>query len=162
MEALYTAYHGDIVSFMVRRCHDDQLAEDLAATVFLRALNARDGSGYRGEGAARSWLYAIANNLWRDHLRLKYRRPFLPLDDAADLAVYHDPGYFPADPPLLERAQRQLKATQAEVIALELQGYSFAEIAAHQGRTVGAVKTMRHRAVANLRYLLTNGQATEQ
>lgn len=130
----------------------------MAALVFLKAIDAtRRGKGCREPGKERAWLYRIAHNLWCDHVRHLHSAATpatCDLDDAEDLAVYHEPGYLPTDPPLLARAQRQLIPTQAEVIALEIEGYTFAEIAARQGKTEGAVKTMRHRALVNLRRVM--------
>lgn len=131
------------------------LADDLAATVFYKAIDAsRRGHGCRDASRARSWLYQIAHNVWYDHLRPKFRAQMVIEMEFAEHVAHHDDYALDPASPLLARAERQLVPAQAEIVALELQGYSMAEIAARQGKTLGAVKTMRHRALVNLRALM--------
>jgi RNA polymerase sigma-70 factor (ECF subfamily) len=67
-EALYAAEAQHLFAFLAYRTGDRVLAEDLMADAFERALRARGGFDRR-RGSAKTWLYAIALNLLRDHAR---------------------------------------------------------------------------------------------
>jgi RNA polymerase sigma factor (sigma-70 family) len=67
-ESLYAAEAQGLYGFLAYRTGDRALAEDLLADTFERALRSRkryDAS----RGSQRTWLYAIAMNLLRDHAR---------------------------------------------------------------------------------------------
>jgi RNA polymerase sigma-70 factor (ECF subfamily) len=61
--------HGDaLLGFLTYRTGDRDLAEDLLADTFERAFKARRRYDPR-KASERTWLTAIALNVWRDHLR---------------------------------------------------------------------------------------------
>ena len=62
---LVTRYHSSIYKFLYRFTGDQTLAEDLTQDTFTRLLT------YQGSPPARfkSWVYTIASNLARDHLK---------------------------------------------------------------------------------------------
>lgn len=67
-EHLYAEHAEGLFSFLAYRTGDRNLAEDLLADTFERALrHRRRFNGLRGN--RKTWLYAIALNLLRDHLR---------------------------------------------------------------------------------------------
>src|SRR3954452_5055193 len=65
---MYEAEAQGLFGFLAYRTGDRGLAEDLLADTFERALRARKGYDRR-KGSERTWLYAIALNLLRDHAR---------------------------------------------------------------------------------------------
>jgi RNA polymerase sigma-70 factor (ECF subfamily) len=67
-ERLYDAHAQGLFAFLAYRTSDRALAEDLVADTFERALRARRRFDRR-RGGEKAWLYAIALNLLRDHLR---------------------------------------------------------------------------------------------
>ena len=67
-ERLYEQEAQGLFGFLTYRTGDRALAEDLLADTFERALRARRGYDRR-RGSAKTWLYAIALNLLRDHAR---------------------------------------------------------------------------------------------
>jgi RNA polymerase sigma-70 factor (ECF subfamily) len=67
-ERLYAAEAAGLFSFLAYRTGDRALAEDLLADAFERALRARRRFDRR-RGSAKTWLYAIALNVLRDHAR---------------------------------------------------------------------------------------------
>jgi RNA polymerase sigma-70 factor (ECF subfamily) len=67
-EALYAAEAPGLFAFLAYRTGDRALAEDLLADAFERALRARGRFDAR-RGSERTWLYGIALNLLRDHVR---------------------------------------------------------------------------------------------
>ena len=67
-ERLYADEAAGLFSFLAYRTGDRALAEDLLADAFERALRARRRFDRR-RGSRKTWLYAIALNVLRDHLR---------------------------------------------------------------------------------------------
>ena len=67
-ERLYAAEAQGLFAFLAYRTGDRALAEDLLADAFERALRSRVRYDRR-RGSEKTWLYAIALNLLRDHAR---------------------------------------------------------------------------------------------
>jgi RNA polymerase sigma-70 factor (ECF subfamily) len=67
-ERLYNAEAAGLFSFLAYRTGDRALAEDLLADAFERALRGRARFDRR-RGSEKTWLYAIALNVLRDHAR---------------------------------------------------------------------------------------------
>ena len=65
-ERLYTEEAQSLFAFLTYRTGDRVLAEDLLADAFERALRGRYNPR---KASAKTWLYSIALNLLRDHLR---------------------------------------------------------------------------------------------
>jgi RNA polymerase sigma-70 factor (ECF subfamily) len=65
-ERLYSAEAQGLFAFLAYRTGDRVLAEDLLADAFERALRGRYNPR---KGSAKTWLYAIALNVLRDHVR---------------------------------------------------------------------------------------------
>jgi RNA polymerase sigma factor (sigma-70 family) len=67
-ERLYAAEAQGLFAFLAYRTGDRSLAEDLLADAFERALRSRVKYD-RKRGSEKTWLYSIALNLLRDHVR---------------------------------------------------------------------------------------------
>jgi RNA polymerase sigma factor (sigma-70 family) len=67
-ERLYVEEAPGLFGFLVYRTGDRALAQDLLADAFERALRARRRFDRR-RGSEKTWLYAIALNVLRDHAR---------------------------------------------------------------------------------------------
>lgn len=67
-ERLYCEHAQALFGFLTYRTGDRGLAEDLLADTFERALRAQRRFDPR-RGSEKTWLYAIALNLLRDHAR---------------------------------------------------------------------------------------------
>ena len=65
-ERLYAAEAQGLFAFLAYRTGERALAEDLLADAFERALRSRYD---RRKGSAKTWLYSIALNALRDHIR---------------------------------------------------------------------------------------------
>ena len=85
-EELYTRYYGKIFSFAYRRLHSRELAEDITADVFMKALDALPRFTWQGVSVS-AWLYRIANNRITDHFRRKGQsgKGVLNIDDVKTL-----------------------------------------------------------------------------
>jgi RNA polymerase sigma factor (sigma-70 family) len=67
-ERLYDEHAQALYGFLAYRTADAALAEDLLADTFERALRARRRFDPR-RGSTKTWLYSIALNALRDHVR---------------------------------------------------------------------------------------------
>src|SRR6185437_16094630 len=106
--ALYERFYVPICRYLARLVGDDDLGNDLAQDTFLAAWRALPGT----EDASYfvPWLYRIASNLARSHLRRARLIRWLPWGDAG--------GYHPADYPSIAGPEEQ--TGEAERIKLAL------------------------------------------
>jgi RNA polymerase sigma-70 factor (ECF subfamily) len=147
VDHLFVRYREPVFRFLRRFVRDGAAAEDLTQDTFLRAL----GASYNANGFERAWVFQIARNLARDHLRVHARAgPAAPMIDRAGRAT---------DPALgleLDAALATLDEDDREVFLLkEVGGLAYAEIAAACGLTPDAVRSRLHRTRLALRKHLT-------
>lgn len=155
---LYDLYVDTVFRYLLVRVGDRQLAEDLTAETFIRALRRIDGFTWQGRDLA-AWLVTIARNLVADHVKSARFRFEVTTDDMRDADERVDA---PDDEVLtrlrderIVEAIRGLGSDQAECITLRfLQGLSLAETAEVLGRSQGAVKQLQLRAIRALRAAL--------
>jgi RNA polymerase sigma-70 factor (ECF subfamily) len=80
----YEAYGGPLYSYLRFHLPSADLAEDLTAEVFLRALKSLDRFD-PARGTPQAWLFRIAQNALRDHQRQARRRAVVPMTVLRDL-----------------------------------------------------------------------------
>lgn len=73
IETLVKQHQTQLQSFLYRFTASKEDAEDLAQETFAKAYSKFDS--FRGESSFKTWLFAIATNLAKDHLRSKHRWP---------------------------------------------------------------------------------------
>jgi RNA polymerase sigma-70 factor (ECF subfamily) len=159
---LYDRYFDAVFRFVYFRTGNRQLAEDLTADTFLRALGRIGTFTWRGRDLG-AWLVTIARNLVADHFKSGRYRLEVTSGDVLD-AEREDRG--PEGSPesavvdhiinvQLLKAVKQLNPEQQECIVLRfLQGFSVAETAQAMGKNEGAIKALQYRAVRALARLL--------
>lgn len=133
-----------------RICGDHQEAEDLTQETFIRAYRAL--SSYETERIQglhlQPWLWTIAMNLGRNHLRDRSRRPVF-VDTEVDVSQT-DPE--PVDEVAWDRRLSSLSSHQRTAVVLRhVVGMGTTEIAEITGRPEGTVKADVHRGLARLR-----------
>jgi RNA polymerase sigma factor (sigma-70 family) len=129
----------------VLRSHED--AEDVTQATFLNAYRAFE----RGEHPRPmdSWLIAIAHKLCDQRARQEARLGKVAYDDGSEETVLEDEGPTPND---VRRALGRLPFDQrAALIMRELEGHSYAELAAIFGVTLVDVEKLLFRARRSLR-----------
>jgi RNA polymerase sigma-70 factor, ECF subfamily len=146
--------HKDaVVGYLARLTGSRDRAEDLAQETFLRLY--RSASGYVERGYLRAFLFRIATNLLRSEerreRRLRLLAPFLALDREEA----------PSAPSGLLRAEVQREVAQAiallpmsyrvPLVLHELEGWSYADIAAELSCREGTVKSRIFRGRERLR-----------
>lgn len=152
-EALFARYGAALHGYLWRLLGDRALVEDLTQATFLSLVRAR--GRFRPGSRLRPWLYAIATNAARDHLRRGHERLTATGELPADLASEQSA---PRDAPLeaaVQRALAQLPESWRTVVVMHrFQELPFSEIAEALGTSEGAVKVRAHRGYARLRELL--------
>jgi RNA polymerase sigma-70 factor, ECF subfamily len=158
---LYDRYNEMVFRYVLFRVGDRQLAEDLTAETFLRALRRIQSVSYQGRDIG-AWFVTIARNLVLDHVKSSRYRLEQTTSEIADLS----PATSGPEQQVLDGATHEellrcvakLNADQKECITLRfLQGLSVAETASIMERNEGAVKALQHRAVRRLAQLLPEG-----
>jgi RNA polymerase sigma-70 factor, ECF subfamily len=129
------------------------VAEDITAQVFLEAFEGIDRYRDRGRPLS-SWLLTIARHRSLDWLRKK-RREMETLEFGVEADVADGDATSPAPAREALELLAQLTPDQREVVALRfVEGYAIDEVAQITGRSPGAVKSLQHRALNNLRHIL--------
>jgi len=154
---IYDDYHVPLYRYIYRRVGHVETAQDLAADVFKRLLQALH-RGQSPEREVRAWLYRTAHNLVIDHYRRQQHRQHLPLYDGV-VSTADDPEHVAEvhiRAEVLRAAIQELTPDQQQVITLKfLEGFRNQEIATVLNKPVGAVKSLQHRALAALQRQLS-------
>lgn len=158
---LYDRYAVAIYRFCYRKVGDPDIANDLTAQVFVKAIERLDRYRPREGATFRSWLFAIARNTVTD--RWRRHRPTHPLDPIVHTLIDRDPGpeqrAIDADGLThLNTILDALPEKQRAIVEFRLAGLTTAEIMAALNMTEPAVKSAQHRAYRRLRELLTPNQ----
>lgn len=166
---LVRAYERQVYAVALRLVGQTDLAEDVTQDTFLLAY--RSLPQFRG-GLFRAWLLRIATNRCYDELRRRQRRPadsfeelgFEPQVEWSTLAAGEDPHEHAERLELaraLEVALAQLPDEQRVVVVLsDVQGYTYEEIAAITGVSLGTIKSRLSRGRARLREVLRQSSGT--
>ena len=154
---LFERYSRPVISFVYDMVGDRALAEDLTQETFVRAH--RHLAALREESKFSTWLFSIAKNVAREHLRSPERRSAkVDLDDEA-VRELPDGALTPVGELLdkelsavVRRALGALDDDKRMVFTLKIfQQRSYEEIAEITGFSLPKVKTDLHRARAEMR-----------
>jgi RNA polymerase sigma-70 factor (ECF subfamily) len=148
--------------------HNQAEAEDLVQETYLRAVRAF--GQLTPDSNLKSWLYAIARNIWLNKLRHEHSGPqFIDMDDEQSqngigrVTSSDDPHAFylaKIERESVRAAIQQLPVTYREVILLrEFEGLSYNEIAIILNCPAGTVMSRLGRARDKLRLLLSASSA---
>jgi RNA polymerase sigma-70 factor, ECF subfamily len=162
---IYDRYVDTVYRFVYFRVGNRQLAEDLTADTFLRALSHIGSFTWQGRDL-RAWLVTIARNRVADHFKSGRYRLEVNAGDVLDVdREDRTPDGCP-ETVVIDRitniallgAVKQLGPEQQECVVLRfLQGFSVAETAEAMGKSQGAIKALQYRAVRSLARLLPEG-----
>ena len=154
IERLVGLYQQRVARFVIGQTKDEAHYEDLCQTVFVKM--ALGLPRLRSPERFEPWLFQIARNVCRDHLRATrgWRKLF------AVFAPSHESVSAPEPPPQtdvvdrMEKHMAELPKAQQTVLRLSLEGRSYDQMARLSRSSVPAVKSRLHRARENLRLLL--------
>ena len=152
---IYERYVDRIYNYIYHRVGNVHAAEDLTSRTFYRALAHLPDYEDRGLPFS-AWLYRIAHNLMANFHRDRSRRPVIALDEIL-------PKTSPDDHPervtsnrddvrILREVIQELDAVRQELLVLKYTtGLTNAEIGEALGRSEGAIKSLYHRTLLQLR-----------
>jgi RNA polymerase sigma-70 factor (ECF subfamily) len=149
---VYDTHASKIYQFIYYKTYHREIAEDLTATTFLKALEHIHQYDSK-KGSISSWLYQIARNCVTDHYRSQRRA--VAIDDVWDLAGHQNVELDAENREHLEELQavmNTLPADQRDILILRIwQELPYKEIAQIMGKSEGACKMMFVRVIAQLR-----------
>lgn len=163
---LYDHYIDTVFRFVFNRVRNQQLAEDLTADTFLKALRRIGSFTWQGRDPG-AWLVTIARNTVADHYQSARLRVELPNDMVRHAECVADPAAGPDEATVsvgaaaaaaaaVNRALEHLTHDQAIAVRMRyLDGHTIAETARALGTTEAAVKASAYRATQAMRATVT-------
>lgn len=152
-EELLKRYQAPLFTVILRLVRDRGEAEDLFQETWVRVVRNRER--FNVELKFSPWLYSIATNLCRDHLRRRVRNPVECRDEVPEGGDSKSPeqeSWRREISAALAQAVDRLPDEQREVFLLrESAGLEFKEIAQMQNRNLNTVLGRMHLAVKKLR-----------
>ena len=145
-----------LASYLLRQLGNHEDAVDLTMETFVRVYESRDR--YSPSARFARWLFTIATNLARNHVRWKERHPEVALetDEEENSPLDQLAADAPSAAQQLETKERARAVQEAisdlpsdlrtATLLFEYEGLSHAEIASVEGCTAKAVETRLYRA----------------
>lgn len=176
LRELLERHQGWVRGYLLGRCGDRDVADDLSQEVFVRVV--RSAGTYRFRARFTTWLFAITTNVWRRHLARRRReralavvrtalRPWLGPEEAGPAPLEAVPDPRPgADRALegreqvdaLRAALRRLpEAQRRAVLLVKVQGLSIQEASRVMDVNENTVKTNVRRGRLRLAEALGEG-----
>ena len=154
LRAIVERYQDRIFSLIYGIVRDRHEVEDVAQEVFLKVYTRIQAFDERSKFY--TWLYRVAANAAKDHVKKRSRRPAVALEEDNVLpATGTSPvGHAAAAETrrLVREAIAALPLRYREVLTLrELEGLSYSEIAGVLQISIGTVESRLHRARAKLK-----------
>lgn len=152
LEAVFLYLHEDIYGYIYARVRERATAEDITQQVFVKAWEKR-GQFRPKKGSLKNWIYAIALNAVRDHLRAHKNKPVAELPDDLSTDQQLEQEYKTHDQhQLVLQEMQHLSHKEQDLLTLRfVQGYSIEEIGACMRMKYSATKVALHRATKKLR-----------
>jgi RNA polymerase sigma factor (sigma-70 family) len=161
---MYSEYAGSVYNFFFYSTGDRETAGDLVNDVFIKVLDKSGRYDFR-KGSIKVWLFTIARNTLRDHLKSKRRsRSWLTIDEAKEVP---EPGYTSPEETLsrkdevlaLTHALESLNKRERSLVSLKYgAGLRNKELAAMLGLSEKNVGVILCRALSKLRKQLAEGR----
>ena len=150
-DEIYQSCFDPVYRYVFSLSGDSHLSEEITQETFFKALQSLDQ--FRGDSSIKSWLCAIAKNIWLSERRKKKTQP---IDDASTLP---DPGISPEESIVrqdesmrIHRLLHRLDEPYREVFTLRTLGQlSFRDIGELFGKSENWACVVYHRARARLK-----------
>lgn len=147
---MYNQYANDIYAYLYAHGGNKELAEDLMADTFMRAIKSLETFDFK---QPRAWLYTIARNLLLDHWK---KKSTVNLDEELEIA---DPSASveqivekSINAEKLKNAINKLLVKEKDIITLRfLQNLSAKEVAKIVGTSPENVRIIQHRALKKMK-----------
>jgi RNA polymerase sigma-70 factor (ECF subfamily) len=158
--ALFERFYPDVHAYALARLGDVSAAEDVTQDVFVAAVTSIKTLRDRREPAVQAWFLHICRYKVVDHIRRGTRQRGLSLDARPPGA---DPGAIAEvniEADRVRAAMVHLTEDQRDILIRRfVLDQSLEEVASTTRRTVGAVKSMQHRALDAVRRALSPKRA---
>ena len=150
-DEIYQSYFDPVYRYVLSLSRDPHVAEEITQDAFFKALRSLDR--FRGDSSMKSWLCAIAKNIWLSEQRKKKTQP---IDEASALP---DPDISPEESIVrqdesmrIHRLLHRLDEPYREVFTLRTLGQlSFRDIGEIFGKTENWACVVYHRARTRLK-----------
>ena len=150
-DEIYESYFDSVYRYVLSLSRNPHVAEEITQETFFKALRSLDQ--FRGDSSVKSWLCAIAKNIWISEQR---KRKAQPIDEASSLP---DPGISPEESIVrqdesmrIHRLLHCLDEPYREVFTLRTLGQlSFRDIGELFGKSANWACVVYHRARARLK-----------
>ncbi len=157
LEMLVRRYHSQIHAYVVRMGGEYHMASDITQEVFIKVC--RHICQYRTDLSFRPWIYTIACNTYKDHLRKAYvQKDFLgsePEELTADMDTPETAFMETVERRMVIKVLQQMGEIYREVLILRYyQDLKLDEIALAVQIPVGTVKSRLSAALRQLKQLL--------
>jgi RNA polymerase sigma-70 factor (ECF subfamily) len=154
--AIFERFYPDVHAYALARLGDLTAAEDVAQDVFVAAVTSIQGLRDPREPAVQAWFLHICRHKVIDHIRRSNRHPGAAV--RFERAQDPDPSAIAETNLESERvraAMTQLTDEQQDILVRRfVLDQSLENVAATTRRSLGAVKSMQHRALESLRRAL--------
>lgn len=150
---VFDLYYADVFRYVKFRISDPSLAEDIASETYLRLLEAIQKRSIQ-KSKVKGWLFTTASHIIVDHLREKYKKPEVELqehvsDNEASVTEQVDAILRNEN---IQQGLSTLSVEQQEVINLRFNlAYSIQETAEIMGKNDNAIKQLQYRAITTLK-----------
>jgi RNA polymerase sigma factor (sigma-70 family) len=154
LDALIRRYSEGLYRFCCHLTGNREDAEDICQETIARAIGRVDT--LQSGASFKSWLYSIARNLAMDSFRGRKRVCAMPEDEDGPVMLYEDSPHDRVEiseehQTVAEALARLAKSHQQVLMMREVQGMSYANIAAKLDVSQSAVETLLFRARRRLR-----------
>ena len=153
IEEIIRDYKDGLIFYLFSIVGDIHTSEELTIDTFIKLFS--EQPKFKGEGAFKTWLYAIGRHTALDHLRKASKRHEVPLEEAADISGEEsiEQSYISDEEKIrLRRTINRLKPEYSQVLYLiYFEGFDHDETAKIMKRSKKQVIDLLYRAKGALK-----------
>ena len=145
-DEIYQSHFDPVYRYVLSLSRDPHVAEEITQETFFKALRSLDQ--FRGDSSIKSWLCAIAKNIWISEQRKKKAQPIDEASVLPDLGVSPEESIMRQDESMrIHRLLHHLDEPYREVFTLRTLGQlSFRDIGELFGKSENWACVVFHRA----------------
>lgn len=157
-DQVYEEYFEQVYRYILSISQNQSLAEEITQETFYKALRSLDK--FRGESSLKSWLCAIAKNIWISRQRKKKVEPIEEVDTIADTSIDPEESIMLKDQSMhIHRLLHEIDEPYREVFTLRTLGQlSFGDIGDIFGKSANWACVVYHRARAKIKEKMEESQ----
>lgn len=153
---LYDATYDKVYSYLARRCQQPELAQDLTAETYFKALKGLSKFQLRSGIPFMAWLYRIASNELNMYFRQQHKYRFVELEHHPEVAALKTvPNYeirLDQEQAVIQKALQRLKSIDQTIVALHFfEEKTVTEIADLLNQREGTIRVRLSRALKKMR-----------